>query len=341
MAINNTSIMKKPYGILDMAVSFIHKYHSRTLSRQILDIHKCRTLEELVNNTAHALKDILNYKLFAFAILDETGLDIWSDPILSRQRILDMMAHDFPGSEINSLTYLDQDDDRVIRTFFHKPFPLFSTPIYMENTKSCLYLVHDNPIFFKGNKSAETIIEAFKNSLDTILRIQLLEKASSTDSLTGCYNRRALMELLDRSMDSARRHGRQLSVIMFDVDHFKKINDCYGHLFGDKVLKAIAGSVSELIRKEDYMARYGGEEFLVVLPETSLNTAVEIANRLKKNIESLSLVTPCNTSLSVTASYGVSTMTAEDDINTLISEADTHLYLAKTNGRNRVVSFGI
>ncbi|MFA6012892.1 MAG: GGDEF domain-containing protein [Desulfobacteraceae bacterium] len=332
------TLLRKPSEILDAAGFLFQRNHHKDLNRHILAIHKLLTIEDLVNETSRILKDILAYKLFAFAIQDESGLNIWSDPVLSKQRLLDMIAKDFPGTEINCLTCIKQESKKVIHTYFHKTESVSSTVIQIENSKSCVYLVHDKSRFFSADKSADIIIQAFENALENILRIRSLEKASSTDPLTGCYNRRALKNQLERSMNNARRYKRDLSVIMFDVDHFKSINDCYGHLFGDTVLKTISASVEHLIRKGDYIARYGGEEFLVVLPETPLSTAVDIAHRLKCKVESLLIQNPCRKKLKITASYGVAAMGADDDMEIFLSEADTMLYLAKTNGRNCVMA---
>lgn len=338
MTAHMQTLLKTPSEILDAAGSLFQRNHHKDLNRHILAIHKLLTIEDLVNETARILKDILAYKLFAFAIQDESGLNIWSDPVLSKQRLLDMVAKDFPGAAISSLTCIRQASKKVIRTFFHKPESVSSSILQVDNSKSCLYLVHEKTRFFSGEKSAAIIIQAFENALENILRIRSLEKASATDPLTGCYNRRALKNILDRSMDNARRYKRDLSVIMFDVDHFKSINDRYGHLTGDVVLKAISSSVGNSIRKGDYLARYGGEEFLVVLPETPLNTAVLIADRLKCLVESMVIHSPCKQKLNVTASYGVAAMGEDDDMENVLSKADTMLYRAKTNGRNCVMA---
>jgi diguanylate cyclase (GGDEF)-like protein len=332
---------KKPSGFLSLFESFFPGRHLKELNRHILSIHRARTMEELVSITAKILKSIVSYKLFAFVLKTPSGLEIWSDPLLSKQRLLDLVNSDFEGSGIENLSYIKSDKGNVIETFFYKPESVTSTMLHVEETKACMYMVHGTTRLFTKRKSAGIVVEAFENALSNLLKIRNLEHASSIDPLTGCYNRRSLKNLLERSMDNAKRYKRDLSVIMLDVDHFKAINDSYGHLFGDSVLKTIASSLEHFIRKGDYIARYGGEEFLVVLPETSLNTAVDIAHRLKNRIEGLSMTSPCGRQVLVTASYGVASMRPEDNMEFLLSEADTMLYLAKTNGRNRVMSTGL
>lgn len=332
------ALTQKPSGILESIDSFLPRNNQKALGRHILHMHRLQTVEELVNETAAILKNILSYKLFAFVIQDGAGLNIWSDPLLSRQRLLDMTARDFPGAEIETLTYIEGENRNVIHTFFHKPESVSATLIEVQDTRACLYLVHGQSFFPSRKKSADIVIQSFENALTQILKIRQLEMASSTDPLTGCYNRRAMNRILERSVDASRRYKRELSVIMLDVDHFKSINDTHGHLFGDSVLKSMVASVKKSIRKSDCIARYGGEEFVVILPETPLKGAVEIANRLKSMIGDLPFHDIGGKEIRVTASCGVASMNSGSDMDSLIGEADAMLYQAKNTGRNRVVS---
>ncbi len=338
MTTQTQTLERRTPGLLTSLDSLFPRNHHKVLSRHILQMHRLQTVEDLVDETATILKNILSYKLFAFVIREETGLCIWSDPLLSRQRLLDMTSKDFPDSEIETLTYIEGEEKNVIHTFFHKPESVSATLIEVQDTKACLYLVPGKTFFPSRKKSADLVIQSFENALTQILRIRQLEKTSSTDPLTGCLNRRALESTLERSMDIARRYGRNLSVLMFDVDHFKSINDSHGHLFGDQVLKSLAATVKKTIRKSDCIARYGGEEFLVILPETPLSGAIEIANRIKNIIGQLSLHTGSHQPVRVTASCGVASMNGQSTLDTLISEADAMLYQAKNAGRNRVMA---
>jgi diguanylate cyclase (GGDEF)-like protein len=169
-----------------------------------------------------------------------------------------------------------------------------------------------------------------------------IRRLSITDPLTGCFNRGYLSERLPQELSRARRYRHSLAVILADIDHFKTINDGYGHLAGDRVLKAFAQRVQGLIRSGvDWLVRYGGEEFLLVLPETSAGNGKILAERLRLAVGER----PFDTGLqpiSVTASFGVTGVSPEDDgerfaPDALIDEADRFLYRAKTEGRNRVV----
>ena len=160
---------------------------------------------------------------------------------------------------------------------------------------------------------------------------------SFTDSLTGLYNRRYATEIFDKEFERAVRKRELLSLVIFDIDHFKEINDTYGHQDGDAVLVAIAEAAQKELRTYDVVARYGGDEFVFVLPGTPLPGAVVVAERLREAAQSLRFEPPMK-SLSVTVSLGVATYPSPqvDTATTLFRQADYALYRAKQNGRNRV-----
>ena len=158
------------------------------------------------------------------------------------------------------------------------------------------------------------------------------------DGMTGIHNKRYFLEFLEREIAVCNRHNHPLTLVMFDVDHFKKVNDTHGHLAGDAVLKDLAGRIRPRIRREDLFARYGGEEFVCVLPSTALPGGVVFAEHLRTIIEER----PCEfdgQDISFTISLGVTTLHRETGVDptSLIKRADDNLYAAKRGGRNRVV----
>jgi diguanylate cyclase (GGDEF)-like protein len=157
------------------------------------------------------------------------------------------------------------------------------------------------------------------------------------DGLTQIHNKRYLFEALDKELIRARRYDRQLSLLIFDIDYFKNINDQYGHLAGDHVLRELARIVQERIRRDEVFARYGGEEFVIALPETSLQGAVTLADNLRARVETHGFSFQ-GERIPVTISIGCAVLGEEKNAADLIQLADDKLYEAKRGGRNRVCS---
>lgn len=165
---------------------------------------------------------------------------------------------------------------------------------------------------------------------------QLLETLSITDSLTGLYNRKKLDDILADQFARYRRNQRPFAVLLLDIDHFKVINDTYGHLAGDYVLTIMAKTFFQSIRSIDYAARYGGEEFVIVLPETMISAAQEMAERIRMQVQT-TVYTFKEQSIPVTLSVGVANSQKSDDTAyAIIARADKMLYEAKRSGRNQV-----
>ncbi|HEX6641983.1 MAG TPA: GGDEF domain-containing protein [Thermoanaerobaculia bacterium] len=179
-----------------------------------------------------------------------------------------------------------------------------------------------------------------RENLDLIVRNRMLSEVSSRDALTGLYNRWFVLEKIDSEMNRALRHGSPMSLLMLDIDHFKRVNDTWGHGAGDQVLQAIGKLLRDSCRVYDVPGRYGGEEFCIVLPETKPGNTGVVAERIRSRMEATAL--PCgDTSISVTTSIGIAgldTSEAHEILNpaALIERADRALYSAKNRGRNRV-----
>lgn len=163
-----------------------------------------------------------------------------------------------------------------------------------------------------------------------------LERLATTDHLTGLLNRRAFLEGMEREIYRARRHGLPLALIMFDVDHFKRINDSHGHPAGDEVLRRIAATCRRLLRDEDLVGRLGGEEFAVALVQPPMEAAAAVAERLRQSIEAQAIEFG-GRPVPVTISLGFAELgNGIDTADQLVSQADACLYAAKREGRNRV-----
>jgi diguanylate cyclase (GGDEF)-like protein len=179
-----------------------------------------------------------------------------------------------------------------------------------------------------------------KNLQDDLKRTnELLLELSNTDHLTGLFNRRYLMEALGKEVQRSLRKGGNLSLIILDIDHFKKVNDNYGHLQGDIVLQKVAQQLQKELRAYDTAARYGGEEFIAVLPDATLEEAVFVANRVRTSVHATRF-NAALAQLSLTVSIGVARFSSPGctTVDSFIKLADDALYRAKANGRNMVES---
>ncbi len=167
---------------------------------------------------------------------------------------------------------------------------------------------------------------------------QQLWKLSHTDELTGYFNRRHIMSRLEEEVSRGTRYNSPLSVILADIDHFKRINDTFGHLAGDSALKAIADLFRSKLRESDLIGRFGGEEFLLILPHTDLAGAEAFCHRLRDYVEKQPVQLTEQT-VHITSSFGLACLTPEtNDVQKLLRVADRNLYRAKSSGRNRVVA---
>jgi len=195
----------------------------------------------------------------------------------------------------------------------------------------------------KSNLSQEKLRNIIDVALDKWTRLQQamadkekLERLANFDSLTGLYNRRAILGKLHELINRANRYKEDFSLSMLDIDHFKRVNDHYGHLTGDEVLEKIATLIHRNIRDTDIVGRYGGEEFIIILPKTNLSSAWVAAERLRSIIEKAEMKDSAGNVFAITVSQGLSGWERGEDIHSLISRADEALYKAKEKGRNRV-----
>jgi len=195
----------------------------------------------------------------------------------------------------------------------------------------------------KIQKNIEEIITNFPvpedNKLDVIKKINFMYSRtrylSLTDALTGLYNRRHFDNTVEREFLRSKRYGGDLTIAIIDIDFFKKINDTYGHLCGDYVLKEVAYLISDNFRKTDLVFRYGGEEFVALLTETSLESAKIPLERLRKKIENSDFIYD-GQKINVTVSIGASVNNAET-VTEFLDNADKALYKAKNAGRNKLI----
>jgi diguanylate cyclase len=190
------------------------------------------------------------------------------------------------------------------------------------------------------NKALERRLMLSKAGISSLQQsLEAIRAESLTDPLTGLANRKYFDHSIEMAVQNALASGDPLSLVMFDIDHFKSFNDTYGHLTGDQVLRLVATSLKQTIKGQDITARYGGDEFAVVLPNTALRQALTVADHIRRAVMSKELKKKSTGEMlgRVTVSIGVSMLTPGDDTDSLIERADVCLYAAKRAGRNRVV----
>jgi diguanylate cyclase len=190
------------------------------------------------------------------------------------------------------------------------------------------------------NKALEERLTLSKSEISNLQQsLEAIRAESLTDPLTGLGNRKYFDRSIELAVQTALANGEPLSLLMFDIDHFKSFNDSYGHLTGDQVLRLVGMSLKQTIKGQDITARYGGEEFAVVLPNTALRQALTVADHIRRAVMSKELKKKSTGEIlgRVTISVGVSMLKPGDDTDSLIERADACLYAAKRNGRNRVI----
>ncbi len=226
---------------------------------------------------------------------------------------------------IDATTYLDHENR------------LFTTATVTAVIALLFALFTSRLIYFSAIEQSRSEKERLEHLVK--MRTREIELLSQTDSLTGLWNRRHLEETLESEFKRAKRYSNELSIMIIDLDHFKNINDTYGHMAGDEVLREISARIKKCQRETDFIGRYGGEEIVVILPETDLHTASKVAETIRKTIEKEPVEFE-DEIINVTTSIGISSLRNEhENYATLFSEADEALYNAKKLGRNRVEVF--
>jgi diguanylate cyclase (GGDEF)-like protein len=186
-------------------------------------------------------------------------------------------------------------------------------------------------------KVGRSIFKYLAGNIIETLYYEEIHKMAIMDGLTGLFNKRYFMETVDREISRARRHERSLSLIMFDIDHFKNVNDTYGHLAGDHILKELSEIIKSRVRREEVVARYGGEELVVLMPETDIDGAFQLAEQIRARVQSHDFVFS-KKKINLTVSGGVAAAEeARYDMMDFIQLADERLYEAKNSGRNLVI----
>ncbi len=317
-----------------MVLSVVEKKTDyKKLCRHIVDLNQKKSPVEIIRQGIRCLKEVINCRVFAFAIKKDNRVDVWLDPSTCKEPLEKIIVKDFDLPDKNRLNYLNLAADESGNTYDLKKLVSFGTG--REHLK--IYIIPENCMSSYHEDMVDLILQSCSFAIARQEKIDILSNAAAIDPLTGCYNRREFENQLKKNISGAMRYKTDLSIFMFDLDHFKKVNDEYGHLAGDEVLKDIASIVQSDMREGDIVARYGGEEFIAILPGASKFKAMELAERLRIKISNKATQYN-NDKIHVTASFGVAQFDHEcTDIKNLIKNADDMLYKAKVKGRNMVM----
>lgn len=287
----------------------------------------------VVDDTVENL-DVLEELLQEYRVIDATnGKDAIA--LVKQQKpdliLLDIMMPNMDGYEVCQIL---QDDEETK----HIPI-IFITAKIDEKSIEKAYDLGAADYITKPFLPKE-LLARVKKELRIQSLIEKLEELASTDTLTKLYNRRFFYESAIKTIEYAKRNKHLLSLIMLDIDHFKQVNDTYGHSAGDEVLKELAQIMKNIQRKSDTIVRLGGEEFAILLPDTSKEQAFEVAQKLRQTIEKNQVLLSDGNIVHFTVSLGVSSVQTEKEINieAALSRADKALYRVKEGGRNNVQS---
>ena len=245
--------------------------------------------------------------------------------------ITDIMLTGMDGLELTDLIKHNYDIDVIVMTGYSEKFS-YEDAI----NKGASDLVFKPIRYRELMLRLKRVLKERQLSIDRAKMLKTLEKLAITDGLTRLYNLRHFYKQLELEIDRCNRYGHSLALLLLDIDHFKKCNDSYGHLEGDKVLVKLGQVIKLCLRTMDSAYRYGGEEFTIILPETTGKEANNVAERISASVESERFSTDAGEDFSITISIGVTEYFKEEQLSTFIHRADQAMYKSKEKGRNRI-----
>ena len=316
-----------------------YKELEKLVSSLTREVAECRNIQQYLHQAEETARALLNATTDSAILIDRKGRILAiNEPAAKR------LAEFNPDSMHKNLLdilpiALAQNRKARIEQVLETGDPLqFEDNYSGTHFLNFLYPVFDrqgkilNLAYFSRDITAQRLVEQELKQSEKRYKI-----LSITDDLTKLFNSRHFYVTLQLEMERANRYHRPLSLLMIDIDDFKNFNDTYGHLAGDKVLAKTGEVIQNALREADTGYRYGGEEFAIILPETVGPGAVEVAERIRKELAAMPLSLETKNSRHVTASMGVSELQAEDKLSEFIRRADKNLYAAKKEGKNRVL----
>ncbi|APW65617.1 MULTISPECIES: GGDEF domain-containing response regulator [Arcobacteraceae] len=327
----------KPIDLYQLVESMIKAIEPIYLKRKLEEMNI--SLETRVDNEIQKIKSILDSQDNIVLLSNKTTIKNVNKRFLEFFNITSI--EEFINTSKNIFDYFIEDYGFISKSIL-KDYPCYYE--YIKSLKEVNRIVKmknlndEERIFTINIDNYDDVNDFYVLSLTDVTELKeksnLLEYQASHDNLTGLYNRNKFNSLFEKEIRRGIRYDNELSLVLFDIDFFKKVNDEHGHQAGDEVLKEIANIVSKSVREHDTVVRWGGEEFLILLPETNAEGSRVVAEKIRSTIYENSL-TALN--LNVTASFGVCAIKEDDTGSSFISRTDEALYEAKRTGRNKVV----
>lgn len=303
------------------------------IASEIRALGTCGAFDRLFDLFSQFVCQVTTYRWLAVATAHPKRIGLHCNPERRAAAIQEAQLALGVAKEVRVILVEDEDafDDES------GPAPIVCPVELGQTLVGHLALAGREPEHFQDRSLVSVLARELAGPIRMVSLVEESQQLSRVDPLTGLMNRRAFREHLDREIGLAKRHGSALCCTLFDIDHFKDINDRRGHAAGDAVLSAIGDLLRRMARQTDVNCRWGGEEFVVALHHCDLTGAVAAAERLRLAVESAEIFDPDGTKIAITASFGVAEFAVDDNMDLLIDRADRCMYEAKTGGRNRVM----
>jgi diguanylate cyclase (GGDEF)-like protein len=319
------------------------RYDLEALARLAYGLETATEPSAVGNALIDAVSDAFGFQRLVLVVCGSEGLSVMT--ARGGQPSTELGPSPAPGSVLGAaeesggtvlVRRLDRENDGWLASQLPDALNLMIVPLHAEGrTTGFLVVEHGMRGGSRIERRVVSTVERFASqsalALDNAWLLEQMHRMASSDGLTGILNRRSFEESLAREVARATRSGRPLSLVMLDIDHFKRLNDTHGHQMGDQVLCAVARQLSDSMRVSDVVARYGGEEFAILLPDIGADDALPVADRLRRLLEHT------DAPVAVTASLGVATLADGEASDALIAAADAALYESKRAGRNRTM----
>ena len=336
VVLEDVSERKRQFILTEKEISFFHEL-SRTLPL-------LQDFDDMLDRILGMLSETLSFHAFALILAepDDTMAIICvsekTDPAFLdniRESVSDVLSElgdnvdpDVVDYQIEQKTNLEPTSEHTVGSQILLPLSIVNGIAGLFSSKQTAFKKEDLSLFSTMVSGLSSLYIAYRS-------YQKVQQLAATDSLTGLFNRRKFFEELDREVERVSRYESPMSLIMLDIDHFKGINDEYGHQMGDEVLRSLSEILIANTRKTDIVARYGGEEFIIILTETPLAGAHDVADRIRSEVEQASIL-GAGIEIRFTVSLGLTDFQPKDNVDIIVGRADEALYTAKRNGRNRI-----